>query len=120
MVVAPSDHFIADDEQFRRAVHAAVISAQAGNIATFGVRPDYPETGYGYIELEPGKAGSGGTTIPAERFVEKPPLREAEQMIASGRHLWNAGVFLFKTDTIACGHARVRARRSSGSRKRPC
>lgn len=97
MLVAPSDHVMPDAEAFHAAVSAASVAALQGRIVSFGIAPDRPETGYGWLELA--EAGIAGPQ-PLLRFVEKPPLAKAEAMLASGRCLWNAGIFLFTTTTI--------------------
>ena len=101
MLVAPSDHVIPDAVRFRAAVGAAAHSAEAGQIVTFGIRPDRAETGYGWLELS---AAPGDDFAPVPQpllhFVEKPNVARAEAMLASGRFLWNAGIFLFKTSTL--------------------
>ncbi|MEM9196246.1 MAG: mannose-1-phosphate guanylyltransferase/mannose-6-phosphate isomerase [Pseudomonadota bacterium] len=96
MLVAPSDHVIAEDAAFRAAVAAGAEAAQAGQLVTFGIAPDRPETGYGYLELEDGGAGAR----PLRRFVEKPDAAAAADMLASGNFLWNAGIFLFRVGDI--------------------
>ncbi|MCZ7676304.1 MAG: mannose-1-phosphate guanylyltransferase/mannose-6-phosphate isomerase [Roseovarius sp.] len=100
MLVAPSDHVVPDAAAFRVAVAAGVPAAAAGRLVTFGIRPDRPETGYGYLELD--TLAEGGTPEPVSlrRFVEKPDRAAAEAMLASGRHLWNAGIFLFSVAAI--------------------
>lgn len=101
MLVAPSDHVIPDAARFRAAVLAAAPDALAGKLVTFGIRPDRAETGYGWLELtEPPRADFAPLPQPLARFVEKPDRTTAERMLDDGRHLWNAGIFLFTTDTI--------------------
>ena len=95
MLVAPSDHVIPDADAFRDAVAAALPRAKSGDLVTFGIAPDRPETGYGYLELAPGADPSEDVPQPLARFVEKPDLAAAETMLADGRFLWNAGIFLF-------------------------
>lgn len=97
MLVLPSDHVITDAEAFHAAVTFGVEAARQGHLVTFGIRPDRPETGYGYIELA-GKPGTGAQ--PFERFVEKPDTVRAEEMLASGRYLWNSGMFAFSVRAI--------------------
>jgi mannose-1-phosphate guanylyltransferase/mannose-6-phosphate isomerase len=97
MLVAPSDHAIPDAEAFRAAVRAAIPSALAGKIVTFGITPDRAETGYGWLELD---AAPSGQIMSLTSFVEKPDAATADSLLASGRHLWNAGIFLFTTTTI--------------------
>lgn len=93
ILVAPSDHVIPDAAAFRAAVAAAEPAARAGRIVTFGIRPDRPETGYGYLELA--EEPTGAAPVPLRRFVEKPDAARAAEMLAEGRYLWNAGIFLF-------------------------
>ncbi len=101
MLVAPSDHAIADAARFRDSVQAAIPSALAGQLVTFGIRPDRAETGYGWLALAEAP-GDDFAPVPQtlDGFVEKPDLAIAERLLAGGRHLWNAGIFLFTTDTI--------------------
>lgn len=101
MLVAPSDHIIPDAASFRAKVRAAAPTALAGQIVTFGIRPDRAETGYGWLELTTNlevDAPSGAQ--PLLSFVEKPNAEAAEVLLAGGMHLWNAGIFLFSTSTI--------------------
>jgi len=101
ILVAPSDHVIPDAEGFRGTIEAAVPTALAGQIVTFGIRPDRAETGYGWLELTT-RAPEGSRTNPQSlgSFVEKPDAETAEALLAGGMHLWNAGIFLFSTSTI--------------------
>ncbi|MEL6204810.1 MAG: mannose-1-phosphate guanylyltransferase/mannose-6-phosphate isomerase, partial [Pseudomonadota bacterium] len=101
MLVSPSDHVIDDVAAFNAAVEKAARAAQEGNLVTFGVAPDRPETGYGYLELSAAPDGSGAS-VPLTSFREKPDADTAARFVASGRHLWNAGIFLFRVrDLIA-------------------
>jgi len=102
MLVAPSDHVVADLPAFLAAVEAGRAAAEAGALVTFGVTPDRPETGFGYLELAAPAAGPA----PVVRFREKPDLATAQAMLAEGRFLWNAGLFLGKVaDFIAAYQA---------------
>ncbi len=92
VLVEPSDHLIPDTAGFRAAVRRGVAAAEAGDLVTFGIAPDRPETGYGYLELPEGGAGDGAVRL--ARFVEKPGPEAAQAMVESGRFLWNAGIFL--------------------------
>ena len=93
LIVLAADHLIRDVEAFRRAVALAVPLAAEGKLVTFGVVPDRPETGYGYIER--GAAiGEGAHAV--ARFVEKPDAETAERYAAGRAHLWNSGMFLFR------------------------
>jgi mannose-1-phosphate guanylyltransferase len=92
VAVLPSDHHVADRTGFAETVARAVDSALSGVITTIGIKPQRPETGYGYIEG--GEAISGGVHR-VVRFVEKPNLSLAEAYVASGRYYWNSGMFFF-------------------------
>ncbi len=96
MIVA-ADHHIADAEAFRSAVAEAATAAQLGNIVTFGIKPSFPATGYGYIL--PGQAIEGTSCTKVERFREKPASEVAETYIKDGC-LWNSGNFLARADTL--------------------
>jgi mannose-1-phosphate guanylyltransferase/mannose-6-phosphate isomerase len=96
VLLAPSDHMIADPGAFARAVEVGGPAADAGALVTFGVEPDCPHTGYGYIETEPGE----GPDRKVKRFVEKPSRKVAEQYLDAGGFYWNAGIFLFKAATM--------------------
>jgi mannose-1-phosphate guanylyltransferase len=95
LLIMPSDHVITDVAAFHRAVEAALPLVRDGWLATFGIAPDAPETGYGYIEMA-GPIGDGVRRV--ARFVEKPDRATAEAMLADGQHVWNGGIFLFRAD----------------------
>jgi len=99
MLVMPSDHVIEDMTSFHQAVAAGEAAARNGRLVTFGIRPSSPDTGYGYLEMGSDVAGSPGVKD-VKRFVEKPILELAEQMVAGGEHLWNAGIFLFSAKRL--------------------
>ncbi|MGI3170926.1 mannose-1-phosphate guanylyltransferase/mannose-6-phosphate isomerase [Pseudooceanicola sp. C21-150M6] len=96
MLVAPSDHLMPDAAALRAAVATGLGAVSKGDLTLFGIKPDRPETGYGYLEA----ASDGDGPLPLKRFVEKPDLANAEKMLASGTYLWNAGIFLFKVSDI--------------------
>lgn len=91
LLVLPADHLLRDVGAFQAAVRVGVESAQAGKLVTFGVIPDKPETGYGYIR----RAAIEATAYPIEEFVEKPDFVKAQEYVASGQYFWNSGMFLF-------------------------
>ena len=97
LVVLPADHAIRDADGFRQAVTEAVAAAADGSLVTFGIRPTRPETGYGYIRVA-GPVGDG--VVPVEAFVEKPDAETAASYLASGRYLWNSGMFVFRSDAV--------------------
>lgn len=95
MLVMPSDHVIADGEAFAAATAALLPLVEDGWLATYGISPTGPETGYGYIQT--GEVQATGVHAVA-CFVEKPDAARAAEMIASGDHVWNGGIFLFRAD----------------------
>ncbi|MCC5996957.1 MAG: AGE family epimerase/isomerase [Oceanicaulis sp.] len=95
VLILPADHHIADVPAFHEALARGADAAAGGALVTFGVRPDHAATGYGYIELESDEAARA-PFAPAQRFVEKPARKTAQAYLAGGRHLWNAGIFLFR------------------------
>lgn len=102
MAVLPADTYITDVRRYRGLVRAALDLARIpGNLVVLGVPPSRPETGYGYIERG-GKAGrSGGAAAYAvRRFTEKPQLLLARKYVASGKYLWNAGMFFWRVSTF--------------------
>ena len=102
LLVMPSDHHIPDQDAFVTMVQAGRTAAEAGAIVTFGVAPDRPEIGYGYIELgQP----SAGAAFAVKKFHEKPDLEAAQRMLDAGHFVWNAGIFLFRA-SIMLAHAK--------------
>lgn len=95
MLVLPADHVIRDIDAFDQAVTRAVVAAESGRLVTFGIQPDGPETGYGYIQSGDAIANADGC-FEVSQFVEKPNLETAESYINSGDFFWNSGMFLFK------------------------
>jgi mannose-1-phosphate guanylyltransferase len=95
MLVMPSDHVITDHTAFMAAIDAALPLVERGWLATFGITPDAPETGYGYIRTGE-EAAPGAHRV--DRFVEKPDAATAEAMLAQGGYVWNGGIFLFRAD----------------------
>lgn len=100
MVVSPADHVYTRPRALEEALAQAVTAARGGDwLVTLGIRPSRPETGYGYIETGAPAAGLPGGVRHVARFVEKPDLENARRYVASG-HLWNSGVFVWRTRTI--------------------
>ncbi len=97
MMVLPSDHLIGLEDLYIHTLKKAVKVAEQGqNLVTIGITPEYPETGYGYINF--GDEQDGAYMV--ERFVEKPDLPTAEKYLASGKYLWNSGMFVWKLSSI--------------------
>jgi mannose-1-phosphate guanylyltransferase/mannose-6-phosphate isomerase len=94
LLISPSDHHISDIAAFHAAIEAGREAAEAGDIVTFGVQPDHPATGFGYIAAA---AGEGPRRV--DRFIEKPDAERARALIDEGGHYWNAGIFLARAST---------------------
>ena len=94
LLISPSDHHIADLPAFHAAIEAGRAAAEAGDIVTFGIEPDHPATGFGYIA-----AAAGGGVRRVEHFIEKPDLDHATALLDAGGHYWNAGIFLGRAST---------------------
>ena len=93
LIVMPADHVVRDVDAFANAVAAGLEHASAGKVVTFGIVPDAPHTGFGYIHA--GSAVDAGAYL-LDRFVEKPDLETAQDYVASGDYYWNSGIFLLK------------------------
>lgn len=108
--ISPSDHIITPDSEFIDYLEAAEKIAKKGHIVTFGMKPFYPETGYGYIKIRSEKSkvksqkmksqSRDGEYFPVERFIEKPDRKTAEGYLRQGGYYWNSGMFAFKISTI--------------------
>lgn len=103
LLVLPSDHVVRDVDGFQRAVRAASAAAEAGALVTFGIVPDAPETGFGYIQAQ---AGDGLRQV--SRFVEKPDAATARSYLDAGGYYWNSGMFLFRASRYLEELARFR------------
>ncbi len=102
MAVLPSDAYVRDGAEYRKLVRAALDQARRpGHLVVLGIHPTRPETGYGYIERGARVGRSRGVPVFAvRRFTEKPALPEARQYLASGKYLWNAGMFIWRVSTF--------------------
>lgn len=108
MVSVHADHMVADEEAFRRAIRAAVATAQRGFLVTVGIVPTHPETGFGYIERGELLGTEEGTDVyRVSRFTEKPALLQAQGFVASGRYYWNSGYFAWTLDHILLEYQRL-------------
>jgi len=96
-IILPADHVIRNVPQFHRQLSAAIRLSESGQLVTFGIQPEYPETGYGYIEAQTSLA-AGGFSI--RRFVEKPDIKTAQTYINAGNFYWNSGMFAFSGRVI--------------------
>ncbi|WP_062384994.1 mannose-1-phosphate guanylyltransferase/mannose-6-phosphate isomerase [Pseudomonas abietaniphila] len=98
MLVLAADHLIQNEAAFAQAVSKAVQLSEQGWLVTFGIKPQYPETGFGYIETGAPIYNDGGLQV--ARFVEKPDLPTAESYLAAGNYFWNSGMFCFKVGSV--------------------
>ncbi len=99
--VFPSDHVIADEPRFLKALQKGIALAAAGeNIVVLGIEPTRPETGYGYIETGD-FAADDNNALRVRRFTEKPNQMKAEEFVAAGNYYWNSGIFLWSARTLA-------------------
>jgi mannose-1-phosphate guanylyltransferase len=96
MIVLPADHYIKRNDIFIETINIAIKEAEKGCLVTLGIKPVFPETGYGYI-----KAGKGnGNVLKVDSFVEKPDRNTAEKYLLDGNYFWNAGMFIWRTSEI--------------------
>jgi mannose-1-phosphate guanylyltransferase len=101
MVMLTADHYIIDTEQFREALAAAGQVAADGTIVTLGIKPAYPATGFGYIELADAETIVDGFRVyKSAGFREKPDLDTARRFVDGGRHVWNSGMFVWRADRL--------------------
>ncbi len=96
VLIVPSDHLIKNIDGFNKTVEKGKVLAEQGYIVTFGIKPSYPETGYGYIKIN-GKLSDG---YKVEKFVEKPDSETAKKYLESGEYYWNGGIFMGKISTF--------------------
>ncbi|MBO1320402.1 mannose-1-phosphate guanylyltransferase/mannose-6-phosphate isomerase [Acanthopleuribacter pedis] len=106
LAVLPADHLIQEEQIFQRALQAAVSEARQGNIVLLGIVPTKAETGYGYIETDPGATRMQAT--PVIQFVEKPDQYLAQRYLDSGRFFWNSGMFVFRARTMVDAFEQLR------------
>jgi mannose-1-phosphate guanylyltransferase/mannose-6-phosphate isomerase len=97
LCIFPADHVVRDNSVFQDKLKSAIKLANEGFIVTFGIKPHYPETGYGYIE---GKNELHNGALSIKRFVEKPDIKTAKEYIKAGNFFWNSGMFAFKASVI--------------------
>jgi mannose-1-phosphate guanylyltransferase len=101
MAVLTSDHFIGNEDGFRKMLVAAHAAAQDGHLVTLGITPTFAATGYGYVQRGECLAHYGGfDACQVLRFKEKPDEEQARQMMASGDHAWNSGMFVWRVDKV--------------------
>ncbi|MCH2224039.1 MAG: mannose-1-phosphate guanylyltransferase [Crocinitomicaceae bacterium] len=100
LIISPADHLIMQENNFLTTVDVGITCAEKGRIATIGILPTRPDTGYGYIEFEKNGKLEPNQVIPVKQFREKPDLKTAESFIAAENFYWNAGIFIWKSKTV--------------------
>ncbi|MDG1741066.1 MAG: mannose-1-phosphate guanylyltransferase [Crocinitomicaceae bacterium] len=100
LIVSPADHLIVQEENFAETIRTALVAAGNGRIATVGIRPTRPDTGYGYIEFNASIASTPNSIIAVDQFREKPDLTTAESFLNAGNFYWNSGIFIWKSETV--------------------
>ena len=100
LLVLAADHVIKNNQQFLKTITAAKEYAEKGKLVAFGIVPSSPETGYGYIEAREPLEKNSLREIPILKFIEKPNLERAKQLICDRRYTWNSGMFLFKASIL--------------------
>jgi len=98
MLVLPADHLIRDVPAFHNALNTAIHAAKQGLLVTFGIKPEHPETGFGYIQADTEQLSDGVHAV--KRFVEKPDATTAQSYLDSGDYYWNSGMFVWRASTL--------------------
>lgn len=98
MLVLPADHLIRDVDAFHDALNTAVDAAKKGSLVTFGIKPEHPETGFGYIQGHAEQLSDGVHRV--KRFVEKPDAKTAQSYLDSGDYYWNSGMFVWRASAL--------------------
>lgn len=101
IAVLPSDHHIGSREKFLGRLREAVKAAEKGYIVTIGIKPTYPETGYGYVKIKSqSHKDTKSQVFEVNRFIEKPDIERAKQFLKDKKFYWNAGIFIFRAETL--------------------
>lgn len=101
LLFLPSDHYVPDIQTFQATIESGILAAESGYIVTFGVQPSFPSTAYGYIQWDrEAPVGDDGVAHRVKRFVEKPNLAVAQEMVLSTEYWWNAGIFLCQAGVL--------------------
>ncbi len=100
LIISPADHLIIQADGFAKTIETALESAENGRIATIGIAPSRPDTGYGYIEVDAKNESQPNATFEVEQFREKPDLETAKSFLQAGNFFWNSGIFIWKAATV--------------------
>ena len=99
LIISPADHLIMQEDNFAGTIQSAIQSAEDGRIATIGIKPTRPDTGYGYIEFDQTDVNPN-QVLPVKQFREKPDLATAKEFVSAGNFYWNSGIFIWKSETV--------------------
>ena len=100
LIISPADHLIIQQENFAETIRTAIDAAEMNRIATIGITPTRPDTGYGYIEFNAKANRSPNATVAVDQFREKPDLETAKSFVEAGNFFWNSGIFIWKSETV--------------------
>ena len=100
LIVSPADHLIIQQDNFAETVNTGLKASAQGRIATIGIKPIRPDTGYGYIEFDSSKESQPNDVIAVDQFREKPDLATAQSFLDAGNFYWNSGIFIWKSATV--------------------
>lgn len=100
LIVSPADHLIIQQDNFAETVNTGLKASAQGRIATIGIKPIRPDTGYGYIEFDSSKESQPNDVIAVDQFREKPDLASAQSFLDAGNFYWNSGIFIWKSATV--------------------
>ncbi len=100
LVISPADHLIVNQQNFAETIEKALEAAENDRIATIGIQPTRPDTGYGYIEFDAATETVPNACVPVAQFREKPDLETAKSFVSAGNFYWNSGIFIWKSGTV--------------------
>ncbi|XOV69166.1 MAG: mannose-1-phosphate guanylyltransferase [Fluviicola sp.] len=100
LVISPADHLIVNQQNFAETIEKALEAAENDRIATIGIQPTRPDTGYGYIEFDAATETTPNACVPVDQFREKPDLETAKSFVEAGNFYWNSGIFIWKSETV--------------------
>ena len=100
LIISPADHLIIQADNFAKTIETAIQSSDIGRIATIGIAPTRPDTGYGYIEVDANSKNEPNATFEVRQFREKPDLETAKKFLNAGNFCWNSGIFIWKAKTV--------------------
>ncbi len=100
LIISPADHLIVNQQNFAETIGKALEAAENDRIATIGIQPTRPDTGYGYIEFDAATETTPNACVPVAQFREKPDLETAKSFVSAGNFYWNSGIFIWKSGTI--------------------